>query len=251
MSRVVEYQVDSRNIATITMQDQQHNNMLSGQLVDELVALLERCEEERPHVVILRGLPEVFSAGAEQSTLEGLTRGEIHVKDVMVSERLLQCTIPLVAAIEGHAMGGGLVMAACCDIVVAALESRYGAVFIQMGFTPGMGCTKLLEFLFGVPLAHEMMYSGQRFRGRDLAERGSHINRWVTKEQVYPTAYEIATRISQNNPKSLSLLKYTLNAPKRRALIDARLQEDLMHRITFSYPETKKNIEELYAGEEG
>ena len=247
MNTVAHYSVDERNIATIYMQDHQRKNTLSEELMRGVIASLERAEKERPSVIILRGLPEVFSAGAERSTLEGLTRGELHVKDVQVSEQLLQCSIPLIAAVEGHAMGGGLVMAVCCDIVVAALESRYGAVFITMGFTPGMGCTKLLEYFFGVPLAHEMMYSGQRFKGRELAQMATNVNRWVAKERVYPTACDIAARIAQNNPKALSLLKYTLSAPKRHALVEARVQEDLMHRVTFAYPETQKNIAELYA----
>jgi polyketide biosynthesis enoyl-CoA hydratase PksI len=92
-----------------------------------------------------------------------------------------------------------------------------------------------------------MMYTGRRYRGRELAEKGANINFIVPKEEVMKKAGDVARTIAERNPKSLYLLKYAVNAPKRKLLIDARLQEDMMHTISFGYPETQKAIEELYA----
>ena len=143
-------------------------------------------------------------------------------------------------------MGGGLVMAACCDVVVAARESRYGAVFMTMGFTPGMGCTTLLELLVGPFVASEMMFTGRRFRGSQLGGRSTNVNYIVPRAQVLATARDVALRIADKNPKSLKLLKHALSARKKELLVRARLQEDLMHQLSFSFPETRGTIEEGY-----
>lgn len=243
---IVRYTIDDEKIALIEMVDEAGRNALSAALVDQLIAAFDRAEKDGAHVVMLAGMREVFSAGAERDTLQALAEGEIHVKDLLVSERIINAPMPTVATIEGHAIGGGLVMAACCDIVVAAKESRYGAVFMNMGFTPGMGCTLLLELLFGAPIAHEMMYTGKRFRGSELAKRGAQLNRIIPKEEVRAQAYDIAQQIAEKNSKSVLLLKYTLAARKKKILVDARLQEDLMHRVSFAYPETKSIINEFY-----
>ncbi|WP_455381233.1 enoyl-CoA hydratase-related protein, partial [Salinispira pacifica] len=176
-----------------------------------------------------------------------LCDGKTVVKDLVISERLVHAPFPLIAAMEGHAVGGGLAVAVCCDIVLAARESRYGAVFMSMGFTPGMGITTLLPELVGSFIANEMMYTGRRFKGRELVEKGTNINYILPKADIAARAHDIALQISEKNPKSVALLKYTLSARKRKLLVDARLQEDMMHRISFGYPETRQTILDLYA----
>jgi polyketide biosynthesis enoyl-CoA hydratase PksI len=92
-----------------------------------------------------------------------------------------------------------------------------------------------------------MMFTGRRFKGRELAEKGCGFNYIVPKDLVQSKAQDIALQIAERNVKSVYLLKYTLSAPKKKLLIDARLQEDMMHNISFGYPETKAIINELYA----
>jgi len=77
---------------------------------------------------------------------------------------------------------------------------------------------------------------------------GINANYIVPKKDVMLKAEDIALQISEKNIKSIYLLKYTLAARKKKLLVDARLQEDLMHKLSFAYPETKKTIEEFYAG---
>jgi polyketide biosynthesis enoyl-CoA hydratase PksI len=196
--------------------------------------------------MVLSGLPDVFSGGAEKQTLLDLADGKLRVRDLLVSERLVGTPFPVIAAMEGHAIGGGLIMAVCCDIVVAARESRYGTVFMNMGFTPGMGCTGILQELFGPFIANEMMYTGKRFRGSELEDKSTNINYIVPKSEVLSKANDIALQISEKNIESVYLLKYALSARKKKLLIDARVQEDFMHRLSFGFPETKETIQSYY-----
>lgn len=235
-------------IAHVFMEDTEGRNVFSDRLINGIVDALDKLEADyHPTVMILTGLPDVFSGGAEKQTLLDLADGKLRVKDLLVSERLVAAPFPVIAAMEGHAVGGGLIMAVCCDIVIAASESRYGTVFMNMGFTPGMGCTGLLQGLFGPYIANEMMFTGKRFRGRDLATKSTNINYILPRNEVRSKAEDIALQIAEKNIESVYLLKYALSAKKKKQLIDARVDEDFMHRLSFALPETKERIKDAYA----
>lgn len=247
MSSLVDVSVDALGVAVVHMRDAEGRNILRESFVGALLEALVSLERDnRAKVVVLQGLPDVFCGGGEKDTLIGLCEGRVSTQDLLVSEKLLEVPLPVIAAMEGHAMGGGLVMAACCDMAVAARESRYGAVFMNMGFTPGMGCTTLLELLVGPFVASEMMFTGRRFRGSQLAVRGTNINYIVPRAEVLATARDLAAQVAEKNGRPLRLLKHALVARKKELLIRARLQEDLMHQLSFSYPETRATIEERY-----
>lgn len=247
MSKRVIREISENGVARIKMNDEQRKNVFAEDFIHELIENMDALEEnEKVKVLVLSGLKEVFSAGAEKQNLLDLCDGKVLVKDLVISEKLINAPFPVIAAMEGHAVGGGLVMAACCDMVVAARESRYGAVFMSLGFTPGMGCTTLLSGLVGPFIASEMMFTAKTYKGSELEKKTTNINYILPKEEVMKKAEDLALMISEKNVKSIRLLKYTLSAPKKKLLIEARLQEDLMHRLSFAYPETKKTIEETY-----
>jgi polyketide biosynthesis enoyl-CoA hydratase PksI len=238
-------------ISRLMLRDEEHKNTFTARLVDALIGGIDRLEKAAAtKVLIIRGLPDVFCAGADKESLLALCNGETRVTDLLVPERLLSVPFPVIAAMEGHAVGGGLMVAVCCDIVVAARESRYGASFMSMGFTPGMGCTKLLERLVGPYLAAEMMFTGRMMKGSELAGKATNINHIVPKAEVMNTANDVAQRIGEHDGESIALLKQALSADKKKLLTEARVQEDRMHRITFASPRTKKRIQDLYPDQE-
>jgi 4-carboxy-3-alkylbut-2-enoyl-[acp] decarboxylase len=247
MKDIVTIDVQDNGIAYLRMQDLEHKNTFSDDFVHAVIVALDRLEEEYdPKVLILSGLPEVFSGGADKQNLVDLCDGKIHVKDLLISEKLVNAPFPIIAAMEGHAVGGGMIMAVCSDMVVAARESRYGVVFMNLGFTPGMGCTELLANLVGPNIANEMMYTGKCYKGKELAEKSTQINYIVPKAEVMATAENIALQIIEKSVKSISLLKNALSAKKKQQLVTARVQEDFMHRLSFGFPETRATIEEHY-----
>ncbi len=248
MNKKVQITIGDDGIATLKMNDIERKNIFSDEFIADLMEGIDEIYACKPKVMILQGLSEVFSCGADKKQLLGLAKGQMHVKDLLISEKLVNAPFPIISAMEGHAIGGGLMLAACSDIVIAARESWYGVTFMTLGFTPGMGATTLLQDLFGSFLANEMMFTGKRYKGRHLNEMSTHINYILPKEEVVKKAYDIALQISQNNLESIHLLKYTLSARKKKLLIEARVQEDLMHRLSFSFPETKKRINDFYLG---
>jgi len=249
MSDRISLRVEENGIAYLHMKDEKNRNLFSDDFIAELIEAMDKLEELQPKVLIIHGLEDVFAAGAEKKNLMDLCDGKVHVKDLLISEKLVHASFPVIAAMEGHAVGGGMVMAACCDIVLAARESRYGVVFMGLGFTPGMGCTKLLAEMVGPNIANEMMFTAGRFKGSHLAEKSTNINYILPKKQIMKKAEDIALQISEKNIKSVYLLKYAISAKKKKLLIEARVQEDFMHRQSFGFPETKATIEEFYAGQ--
>ena len=234
-------------IAWLKMDDVDGKNIFSHEFIEEFLSALEVIEKKYvPKVMILHGLTDVFCGGGEKQALLDLCDGKVVVVDLVICEKLLEAPFPVISAMEGHAMGGGLAVAFCSDIVVAARESRYGAVFMNMGFTPGMGTTTLLSEMVGPFIANEMMMTGKRFRGSELEAKGTNINYILPRVDVLPKAEDIARQIAEKDARSLALLKNALCTKKKKLLVEARLQEDLMHRITFGFPETKRTIQEQY-----
>ncbi len=247
MSKNIILEVKENGVAYIKMNDEKRKNVFADDFINELIENIDLLENKhKPKVLILSGREDVFCGGAEKQNLLDLCDGKILVKDLLISEKLIHAPFPVIAAMEGHAVGGGFVMGLCSDIVIAARESRYGVVFMSLGFTPGMGCTTLLSELVGPYIANEMMFTAKMFKGSELTEKHTNINYILPKSEVMTKAEDVALQISEKNVKSIYLLKYALSAKKKKLLIEARLQEDFMHRLSFGFPETKKNIEERY-----
>ncbi len=246
MTQRIFREVSDNGVARLKMQDEATQNRFSHAFIQDMLDALDELAARQPKVLILSGLPGVFSGGAEKQDLLALCDGRGQVKDLALSERLVALPFPVIAAMEGHAVGGGLVLAACSDVVVAARESRYGAVFMGMGFTPGMGCTRLLAELVGPFLANEMMFTAKCFKGRELEGRGTQINYILPKTEVLAKAENIALQISEKRLQSIVLLKQSLGGRKRALLAEALAEEDRMHRLCFADPETRARIEEMY-----
>ena len=160
-------------------------------------------------------------------------------------KRVLEIPVPVVAAMAGHAIGGGLALGLCADVVIAARQSRYGCSFMNLGFTPGMGMTRLLEHVATPAVAHEMLLTGEPKKGRWLEARGA-FNAVLDKQDVLPHALDLAARIAEKPRLSLELLRRALTLPRRQAFEETHTIESLMHRVSFALPEVRERIGELH-----
>jgi polyketide biosynthesis enoyl-CoA hydratase PksI len=247
MTEPVRLDVDDRGVATITMADAPGRNAMSEPFVralSETLASLAACAEAR--VAVLLGLPDVFSSGASREMLEAILDGKLAPSDILLPRAVLDVPVPVIAAMEGHAVGGGLALGLCADIVLIARESSYGCNFMNLGFTPGMGITRLLEHVLSPAIAHEMMYTGQFFRGAHFEGR-SGFNYILPRAQVRPKAMDLAARIAEKPRPAVEALKRVLSVDKRAAFEATRTAEAMMHAITFAGPDVRRLIEDNYA----
>lgn len=236
-------------VSIVQLRDRDGKNALTERLVDELRDVLATVgSDPLVKVVTLFGNADVFCSGASRELLLELAEGEVAPSDIALAGALLDVPVPTIAAMEGHAVGGGLALGFCADIVVMARESRYGTNFMSYGFTPGMGTTRLLEHALSPAVAHELLFTGELRRGVDFAGR-SGVNHVVPRADVRALALDVARRIADKPRASLELLKQSLAAPRRRAFSAAVADEARMHALSFRTPETLARIRAEFSEE--
>jgi polyketide biosynthesis enoyl-CoA hydratase PksI len=251
MDDLKELRHGTAGICELRMDDPANGNRLTESLCRGLMDALDRLAlDQTVKVLILSGRKDVFSGGAPLEALRKISFGIVHVKDLELPAKLLGFPLPILAAVEGHAVGGGLALAICCDISVAAENRRYGANFTDLGFTPGMGTTGLLPLLVGASFAAEMMITAKFYKGKELRGRSlfTHV---VADEQVRQVTIDIAERMAEKPRHVLSMLKESLAAPRLAALKQALQREHEMHERCFADPATKEIIERNYIKSEG
>ncbi len=233
-------------VGVVAMEDRDGKNAMSARFVEELYTALDRaaaCPDLR--VLVLRGLPEVFCAGASLDMLRGLARGEVAPTDILLPRAVIEVPVPVIAAMEGHAVGGGLALGCCADMVILARESRYGASFMNLGFTPGMGITHLLDRVMPPALADELLFSGENKRG-SFFEGRCGFNAVLPRAEVLPRAFSLAARVAEKPRRALEMLKRARALGRRRDFEESRTLESLMHEVSFSDPSALSRIEESY-----
>lgn len=237
-------------LAHVTLTDPAHGNRITAAARSALPeALEEAAADPGTRVIVLSGLPDIFCSGG---TREDLTsEGEIRTPAGWDFVRAAaDCPLPVVAAAQGHAIGGGLLLALYADAVVLSDHSSYAANFLTYGFTPCLGATHLLPAVLGQALGTEMLYTGRPYRGRELAARGAAVN-VVAHDKVPSRAYALARRIAQAPRTTLQLLKQELAAPAKDLALAALQRELPHHTTTLSASETRRRIGSLYPGQPG
>lgn len=242
--------VSVRNhIAYVCMEDRQYRNTFSIQFVEGLKKVFKEIDgNPEVKVVIVHGYDNYFSCGGTQEELLGLYAGvaktgeeKVQFNDLNFHDILLKCKVPVIAAMQGHALGGGLAFGCFADIIILAEEALYSAIFMKYGFTPGMGATYIIPKKFGESLGTEMLYLAKNYNGRELKERGAQV-KIVRKNEVLNVATEVAEELADKPLLSLKVLKEHLTTPifkELPAFIDAELK---MHEITFVQQEVKDRI---------
>jgi polyketide biosynthesis enoyl-CoA hydratase PksI len=200
------------SLALVRMTDAEGRNaMRPGLRVGLERALRAAVADPEVRVVVALGLDTVFCSGASRETL--VDGGQ----DLPLSEygpfarAFALCALPVVAAMRGHAIGGGLAMGLYADVPVLSERSVYAANFLQYGVAPYVGVTHVVPLRFGSTLGAEMILSARAYRGAELRARGAGVL-VVPHDEVEDRATALARRIAQAPRRSLELVKRQLSA---------------------------------------
>ena len=212
---LVELQLDT--VAQVTINNPPMN-LVNDELLDELDAALATLEAAAPGdvraVVVTGSGDRAFSAGSDVKGFEG-HRGEAgrahFTREEVVFERLSALPMPVIAAIEGNALGGGLELALCCDIRVASERASLGLPEVRLAVTPGAGGTQRLPRVVGVGTAKELALTGRIIDAHE-AERIGLVSRVVPAGQAVATAREIGEEIAQRGPLAVREVKRLIDA---------------------------------------
>jgi len=199
-------------IGVITLDRPDNRNSMTPELLDAFSAASAAARADREaRVVIVTGNGASFSAGADfKSTLQrdGDNRAPNERSFAMYEPflSLLDIAVPVIGALNGHAVGGGFGLALVCDLRVGALEAKYGANFVKLGLAPGMAISYLLPRIIGLPRANELLLTGRLVDGAE-AERLGILNRAVAAADVLASAMELARSIAEAAPLAVRATK--------------------------------------------
>ncbi|MGC9345997.1 MAG: enoyl-CoA hydratase/isomerase family protein, partial [Candidatus Bathyarchaeales archaeon] len=202
-------------IATITLNRPEALNAFNKEVVDEVLQALEDVKkDENVHVVILTGAGEkAFSAGADIKTMKGfnaLKGRELSLMGEKLCSALENLEKPVIAAINGYALGGGLEVAMSCDIRIASEKARMGQTEINIGLIPGWGGTQRLTRLIGKTKAKELVFTGKIIDAK-TAEQLGLVNMAVPADKFRETVRQFAAELAAKAPVALKVAKVLIN----------------------------------------
>ncbi|MBZ9609901.1 SDR family NAD(P)-dependent oxidoreductase [Clostridium estertheticum] len=234
-------------IVQLTMQDCANKNTFSEELSLELIHAFETIQKRPQYkVVILTGYGNYFACGGTKEGLLAIYNGNAKYTDTNLYRVALDCKIPVIAAMQGHAIGAGWCLGMSCDFVMISRESYYTTNFMKLGFTPGFGATLIFPEKLGTGLAQEILFTGKRYQGTELESRGVSFPVLPSKE-VLPNAIQLAKTLAESPRESLIQLKSNLTETIREKLADAIEKEIKMQEKTFvNQPEVKERIQTLF-----
>lgn len=235
-------------IVQVTMQDRVHKNTFSQELTRDLIRSFESIQADSNYkVAILTGYDSYFASGGTQEGLLAIYAGKAKFTDsgTNIYSLALDCKIPVIAAMQGHGIGGGFALGLFADFVILSRESVYTTNFMKYGFTPGMGATFIFPKKLGISLAEEMLLNAGNYRGAELEKRGIPFP-VLPRSEVMPYAIDLARQLSEKPRHSLITLKDHLVADLRQQLPIVIEKEVLMHEKTFHQEEVRSKIITLF-----
>lgn len=213
MGEFILYEADGA-VATITINRPKALNALNSQVLDELDAALDAVDLNTVRCLILTGAGDKsFVAGADIGEMSTLTKAEGEAfgkKGNDVFRKLETFPLPVIAAINGFALGGGCEISMSCDIRICSENAVFGQPEVGLGITPGFGGTQRLARTVGVGMAKQMIYSARNIKA-DEAYRIGLVNAVYPAEELMPAAKKLADTIAKNAPIAVRNCKKAIN----------------------------------------
>ena len=223
-------------IAVLTLNRPEVRNALDYVTWDEIRAGMRELRfNDDAHVIILTGAGgKAFASGADIKALNARTVSEQMNSEV--NDILYEITMhkkPVIAAVDGYALGGGCELAMACDIRIATKKSKFGQPEVNLGIIPGGGGTQRLQRLVGIGKAKELIFTGDIISAEE-AERIGLIEKVVEDGTVLEAAIEMAKKIKAKGPVAITLAKQAINVGANTDLYSGLCFERYSLAIAFS-----------------
>ncbi|MDA9392224.1 enoyl-CoA hydratase [Bradyrhizobium sp. CCBAU 45394] len=200
--------------------------------------------------IVLASEGKAFCAGADFSRRTGTGNQGSGANLYRAAVRLFECPKPIIAALQGPAIGGGLGLALVADFRVAAPEARFAANFVKLGIHPGFGITATLPRLIGPQRASLMLYTGRRIRGEEAVTWGL-ADMLAPQDQLRAAACALAAEIAEAAPLAVLATRATIRkgiAELVRAQTEHELAEQTKLFATADYREGVRSVAERRPG---
>ncbi len=244
-AQATRFEVTDDGVAVITLHRPEVRNAFNARMATELAECYRYCDEtDAVRVVVLTGEPPAFCSGADLSRgadtfvgdQQGIDARALHVPAFRVRK-------PVIAAVNGHAIGVGFTMTLQCDLRIMALDARYGAVQVRRGVLGDAYAHWTLPRLVGHSAAAEILLTGATFDGRRALELGL-CSRALPNDEVVPAAMELATDMARYGaPLSMAASKrilWTTWDLGAEAVADA---ESAAHGVVMRHPDAREAMQ--------
>lgn len=237
---VEENYKDNQYVALIRLNRPKVLNALSTELMRELVDSLKQLEAQKvTRVVILTGSERAFSAGADISQMVAATPiDQINDNRFSTWHELSLISLPLIAAVNGPALGGGCELMMNCDMAIAGDSARFGQPEIKIGTTPGAGGTQRLTKAIGKAKAMYMVLTGEMISAKQAYDWGL-VTKVVSDNCVIDEAYQIACSVADKAPVAVKLAKESVKKSFDMGLTDGLDFERRNFYLTFASKDQK------------
>lgn len=227
-------------VVLVTLDLADRRNAMTEQMTRSWHAVMRTLRDDQSvRVVVVTGSGSAFCAGGDFSWLGATPDADVPAlrERMMAFYRawlsVLDVGVPVVAAVNGAAIGAGLAVALACDVRVAADDARLAAPFTSLGLHPGMATTALLRRAAGDTVARDMLLTGRSMRGSEAVASGL-VSRSVPRDQVLDTALAVAVDVAAAAPVATSLTKASLGPGGPATLVQALEWEGLAQPITLA-----------------
>jgi enoyl-CoA hydratase len=202
-------------VVTVEFSRPEALNAMNTAMGEDLLRCFEALHwDKATRVVVLTGSgTKAFCVGGDLKERQGMSDDVWRAQHVIfeaAAARVLHCPVPVIAAVEGFAMGGGCELAVLSDLIVASESAVFAVPEVTRGIFPGIGGTQLLPRIIGAPMAKEMIFTGRRVDAREAKALGL-VNHLVPRGQAKSKALEIATTIADNGPIAVRQAKKAIN----------------------------------------
>ncbi|NLX60924.1 MAG: short-chain-enoyl-CoA hydratase [Tissierellia bacterium] len=202
------------NIGILTINRPKALNALNSEVLDELNKAIDQViEDDNIHILIITGEGKAFVAGADIGQMKDMDvfeAREFAKKGLSIFRKIELMEKPVIAAVNGYALGGGCELAMAFDIRIASDKAKFGQPEVGLGITPGFGGTQRLARIVGIPKAKELIFTGETINAEEALRIGL-VNKVVAAESLMEEALTMARKIASKGQLAVRYSKVAIN----------------------------------------
>jgi len=236
----------SEGIATITINRPNVLNALNMQALQEISSCMDDAEEdETVKVIVITGAGDrSFCTGLDLKAIKGLTPLNAMNQDLLgqkLTKKIEELRKPVIAAINGYALGGGLELAMSCDLRIASENARLGQTELNVGLIPGWGGTQRLPRLVGRGIAQELIFTGKMIDATTAKQLGL-LSAVVPPDKLKSAVKELAAELMTKSPVGIQLVKRLINSSLEIDLTRGLVQEAQAYGVLVSTEDFNEGV---------
>ena len=187
-SDVVKATLHKGGILEVRLEDREARNMFTDGFIAGVNEVFAHIAQDTHYkVVVLTGYDNYFASGGTREGLLSIQEGKSKFTDTKIYQLAMECKLPVIAAMQGHGIGGGWSLGMFADFILFSKERKYVSPYMNYGFTPGAGATFIFPQRMGYDLTRETMFTADEYSGITFDERGTHLP-VLSKDEVLTTA---------------------------------------------------------------